>query len=171
MRSVGTRKEWKGFLVMESLRRQFRFARPMHTCAMGLLLVMLLSGGVLADRRARPIRLPQKLHVDSIEIGQKNRGENRSSSRRIVEREEIDRFVKFINERDSGWVTRVQTNPSSEYSIALMQQEKIVAFFATNRSGKEIWGSITGDRTNLRYRHLSAEDWDALKSILNLDAN
>jgi hypothetical protein len=129
-------------------------------------LLLLLPGCFFADKPAQPVTLPDKMQVDAIEI-RPNFGEDRTE-RRIVEREKIDRFVKFINERDSGWKKPWDTFPSGRYTVVAKQGRETVAVFWP--SPGHIGGRAGGEgaRDN-RLRRLTDKEWDELKAILSLD--
>jgi hypothetical protein len=127
------------------------------------LLILVVTGCSVPERRAAPVNLPNSIAVDRIEI-HRTSGLDKQA-RAIVDRERIDRFVKFINGLDSGWTKPCGTFPVRDWTVAATRDGEQVAVFWSSR------GSIGGRRAGEqnRQRPLSADEWRVLKSILEFD--
>lgn len=160
---------------MRTREVQFLTCDKLHRKGLATILLILLPGCLTADRPASPLRMPDPTHIDSVEIVTRldNHGGNTSHK---INREKISQFVNFINTRNTGWVTRVVTEYSGTHLVKATREGKLVAYFKL--AGPLLIGFVSDDgssdrrhpqrSTPNRYRPLSNEEWEELKSILEI---
>lgn len=79
------------------------------------LLVLLISGCRSMDSAAKPIMLPPASTLTAIEVTP-NFGEQRTTFV-ITNSDQIERFVAFVNSRNSGWSRPWHTFPAGMYDV------------------------------------------------------
>jgi hypothetical protein len=130
-----------------------------------LLLGLLLPGCRSLDSAAKPVTLPPASTITAIEVTP-NSGEDRTTSV-ITSRDQIERFVAFVNSRGNGWSHPWHTFPGGMYDVVAKCGEERVGVFWPSPSHI---GGYAGDKDaeSKRVRSLSNEDWQELERILGV---
>jgi hypothetical protein len=117
-----------------------------------------LGGCVCLRGRRPPFSLPDAGQIQAIVVSPTFEGERQA--RRIVEREKLDAFVRFIHTKDSGWKPLWDTPPTLRYLVRVEGKSEDLVHFRISQ------GLITCGRQDKCF--ITAAEWIKLKDILEI---
>jgi hypothetical protein len=137
-----------------------------------MLLGLFCFTGCRAFDSSAPVTLPQASEIDAIAVTPDQELFTSGETRRIVDPEKIERFVRFINEGNHAWRAPWHTTPTGDTVVVVEKGDDIIAVYALcirdrPSEGLLVDHGVPGEADS-RLMYTNGDDLQELKSILGV---